>query len=267
MRYLICPLCGLPLSGNSQGLACENRHQFDRAKEGYFNLLPVQQKNSREPGDAVQQLKARRQFLNAGFFSALISKLGAYINPNIESMLDVGCGEGYFTRALSERCPKANVYGIDIAKSGVRLAAKGAGEQITYAVASSYSLPIASHSMDLITRIYAPSKDEELARVLKPQGQLVIVTPGEHHLLGIRKKIYRQLKPYSQPAVPAGFNVVEQSSAAFPLQVPAGDLTSALLQMTPFTWKLTPDLLAEFYGQGVMDEADFCITIYEKNIC
>ena len=75
MKELICPLCSLSLVGNSQGLACNNRHQFDRAKEGYFNLLPVHHKNSREPGDAKEQLMARRAFLSAGYFLPLVDAL------------------------------------------------------------------------------------------------------------------------------------------------------------------------------------------------
>ena len=41
---LICPLCHSPLTFNARSWSCENRHQFDQAKEGYVNLLPVQHK-------------------------------------------------------------------------------------------------------------------------------------------------------------------------------------------------------------------------------
>ena len=265
MNHLICPLCAHALIENLQGVACQNCHQFDRAKEGYFNLLPVQYKNSREPGDAKEQLNARRQFLQAGYFSSLVQHLLSVVDPAAGTLLDIGCGEGYFTRALAAHCDGAELYGIDIAKAGIRLAAKGAVKNITYAVASSYQLPIASDSMDWILRIYAPSKDEELTRVLKTTGRLLIVTPGENHLLGIRKRIYREIKPYQQPVAPQGFFDVSQASVRFPLRVPAGNLTRALMQMTPFAWKLNAEALASFEQEGVMDQADFCINIYKKN--
>lgn len=265
MKDLICPLCSLPLVVNSQGLACNNRHQFDRAKEGYFNLLPVHHKNSREPGDAKEQLIARRAFLSAGYFLPLVDALKKIIDVNTASLLDIGCGEGYFTRSLGEYCDSADVYGIDIAKAGVRLAAKNDPRQITYAVASSHLLPIADSSMDVIIRIYAPSKDEELARVLKDSGKLIIVTPGARHLIGLRQKIYQTIRPHPKPIAPEGFSELEQISVSFPLEVPSGDLTLSLLAMTPFMWKLSPELLAVSEKQGLNDQADFQISVYRKS--
>lgn len=264
MKALICPLCALPLSKNPQGLACFNHHQFDRAKEGYFNLLPVHHKNSREPGDAKQQLIARRAFLNAGYFLPLVDALKKIISPNIDSLLDIGCGEGYFTRLLHEHASDAYIYGLDISKAGIRLAAKSAPQNLIYVVASSHSLPFEDASMDVITRIYAPSKDEELSRVLKPKGQLIMVTPGEHHLLCLRQNIYQTIKPHPKPITPQGFREIRQGSVCFPFSVPAGDLAAALLSMTPFAWKLTPEFLASSIKKGLVDKAHFQIGIYEK---
>ena len=264
MNALICPLCALPLSENPQGLACFNRHQFDRAKEGYFNLLPVHHKNSREPGDAKQQLVARREFLAAGYFLPLVDELKKIISSDVETLLDIGCGEGYFTRLLQEHCSGADVYGLDISKAGVRLAAKSNLQNMTYLVASSHSLPLADASMDVITRIYAPSKDEELFRVLKPAGKLIIVTPGDQHLLALRQKIYQTIKPHPKPVAPKGFNELKQGSVCFPLSVPSGDLTASLLSMTPFAWKLSPALLQSSIKGGLDDTAHFQVSIYEK---
>lgn len=266
MKALICPLCSLPLSENPQGLVCFNRHQFDRAKEGYFNLLPVHHKNSREPGDAKQQLIARREFLAAGYFLPLVDALKNIISSDAESLLDIGCGEGYFTRLLHEHCVSADTYGLDISKAGVRLAAKSGMQNTTYVVASSHSLPFEDASMEVIIRVYAPSKDEELFRVLKPRGKLVIVTPGEEHLLGLRQKIYQTIKPHPKPITPQGFNELKQDSVCFPLLVPAGCLTESLLAMTPFAWKLTPELLVSSIKDGFADRAHFQISVYEKNI-
>jgi 23S rRNA (guanine745-N1)-methyltransferase len=264
MNALICPLCALPVSENPQGLACFNRHQFDRAKEGYFNLLPVHHKNSREPGDAKQQLVARREFLAAGYFLPLVDKLKEIISSDVETLLDIGCGEGYFTRLLQEHCSGADVYGLDISKAGVRLAAKINRLNLTYLVASSHSLPLADASMDVITRIYAPSKDGELFRVLKPAGKLIIVTPGEQHLIGLRQKIYQTIKPHPKPVAPEGFNELKQGSVCFSLSVPSGDLTASLLSMTPFVWKLSPALLQSSIKEGIDDTAHFQVCIYEK---
>ncbi|HWV15405.1 MAG TPA: methyltransferase domain-containing protein [Cellvibrio sp.] len=268
MKHLICPLCKQPLLATDQGIGCANRHQFDRAREGYFNLLPVQHKNSREPGDARQQLQARRAFLQAGFFSPLMEKLQELIPAETSTLLDIGCGEGYFTQAMSDSHPDAEIYGLDISKAGVRLAARSASDKlpqkITYIVASSYTLPLADSSVDVITRIYAPSKDEELQRVLKPQGKLIIVTPGERHLLALRQQIYRELRPHPKPQAPLGFREDSQQQLSFSLQLPTGDYTRALLQMTPFAWRLTPAILQQIIGNGLQDTADFQLSVYRQ---
>lgn len=267
MKDLRCPLCHQPFLQNTQGLACANRHQFDRAKEGYFNLLPVQSKHSLEPGDAKEQLQARRQFLQAGFFESLKLSLQELVPATTETLLDIGCGEGYFTMGLSDAMPRAQVYGIDIAKAGVRLAAKTANEKLrlTYCVASSFDLPLADDSMDVVTRIYAPSKNSELYRVIKPGGKLVIVAPGENHLVGVRARIYKEVRPHAQPVTPEGFTVIAQHRLRSDLKVGERDMRAALLAMTPFAWKLAPELRDSILQGELLDTLDFTISVYGKN--
>jgi 23S rRNA (guanine745-N1)-methyltransferase len=259
--HFICPLCRSGLVENSSGVACASGHHFDRAKEGYLNLLPVQHKNSLTPGDAKAQLVARRQFLNAGFFSGLLPALQALVPASTQRLLDIGCGEGYFTHALANRLPKeASVYGIDIARDGVRMAAKAYGE--SYAVASAYALPLATASMEVITRIYAPSDASELKRVLQPGGRVIVVTPADEHLLGLRQQIYQVVRPHPEPGLLEGFVVREQQRASFALNIPAGEFTASLLKMTPFAWKMDEQVQQQIIATGIQDAADFHLTVY-----
>lgn len=266
MKELRCPLCHQSLLQNPQGLSCSNRHQFDRAKEGYYNLLPVQNKHSREPGDAKEQLQARRQFLQAGFFAPLKEYLQELLPVRTKTLLDIGCGEGYFTAGFSAALPQAQIYGIDIAKAGVRLAAKSAksNASMIYSVASSFDLPFADESIDLITRIYAPSKDAELCRVIKPGGELIIVTPGENHLLGLRSRIYKEVRAHPQPEAPEGFAVVKHHRLEGGLRVADRDMCTALLAMTPFAWRLSPELRDLILATELHDRLDFTISVYSK---
>lgn len=266
MKDLRCPLCHHLLLQNLQGLACVNRHQFDRAREGYFNILPVQYKHSLEPGDAKAQLQARRQFLQAGFFEALKLQLQELIPTSTATLLDLGCGEGYFTEGFSAVLPQARVYGIDIAKAGVRLAAKTAKDKsgLTYCVASSFDLPIADASMDVITRIYAPSKASELSRVIKPTGKLIIVAPGENHLLSLRSKIYKAVHPHIQPLTPEGFIKVAHYRLSGDLHINERSMCAALLAMTPFAWRLGTELRNTVLDSAFKDTWDFSISIYNK---
>ena len=65
MSYL-CPLCHAPLDPEGKSFVCPQGHQFDKAKEGYVNLLPVQHKRPKDPGDSSEMMQARRTFLDAG---------------------------------------------------------------------------------------------------------------------------------------------------------------------------------------------------------
>jgi 23S rRNA (guanine745-N1)-methyltransferase len=132
-------------------------------------------------------------------------------------------------------------------------------------VASSFDLPLADNSMDVVTRIYAPSKDAELCRVIKPGGKLVIVTPGENHLLGLRARIYKEVRPHPQPMTPEGFAVVEHHRLGSDLRVNEPDICAALLAMTPFAWRLAPELRDSILASELRDTLDFTINVYSKN--
>jgi 23S rRNA (guanine745-N1)-methyltransferase len=264
MRLLRCPICHSAFQENIQGLVCINRHQFDRSKEGYFNLLPVQHKNSLTPGDAKEQLKARREFLQAGLFDPLKSKLLSLVDPPTKTLLDLGCGEGYFTRGLATDLPATDIYAVDIAKAGIAMAAKSAKQlpNITNVVASNFDLPLQDQSMDVILRVLAPSKDSELQRVLKPDGKLLLVIPGEQHLIELRKKIYPEIRPLHPLPEIDGFVLKEQSRIKFSLELNNSEHLQALLDMTPFAWKINQDKKDLILADRLNDSADFLIGVY-----
>ena len=96
-----CPLCGGALQGEND-LKCEKGHCFDRAREGYWHLLPVQSMRTKAPGDSKEMVAARRAFLNAGYYGIFGQALGelclAHGVPAAKDaslhLLDAGCGEG-----------------------------------------------------------------------------------------------------------------------------------------------------------------------------
>jgi 23S rRNA (guanine745-N1)-methyltransferase len=130
-----CPLCGEKLTGDST-LKCTKGHCFDRAKEGYWHLLPVQSMRTKAPGDSKEMVAARRAFLNAGYYGIfgkavgeLCAEYGQPASPEAAlHLLDAGCGEGWYDRciaqALAEKGRRVQLAGFDIAKPAVRLAAK-----------------------------------------------------------------------------------------------------------------------------------------------
>ena len=101
---LLCPVCGLQLTRGEREYLCENRHSFDIARQGYVNLLTVQQKRSLHPGDTREQVLSRRAFLDAGFYEPIARTLcdtAAELDV-AGPVLDVGCGEGYYSSRLAE---------------------------------------------------------------------------------------------------------------------------------------------------------------------
>ena len=69
-----------------------------------MNLLTVQQKKSLHPGDTREQVLSRRSFLDAGFYAPIADALcntARELNAK-GPILDIGCGEGYYSARLAQ---------------------------------------------------------------------------------------------------------------------------------------------------------------------
>ncbi len=236
---LICPICGEKLNHLDRSYVCPNNHSFDMARQGYVNLLTVQQKHSLNPGDTREQVLSRREFLEAGFYApigdALIEtakELG--ISGRI---LDVGCGEGYYSSRLAEALD-CRLTGLDISKEAVRCAAaKYKGHQWLCATAA--HIPVEGESVDLLTSLFALTLPEEFSRVLKPEGWYFQVLAAEDHLLGLKGIIYDQLNFKEKNTVPQlpGFRLVKSIPIRFSFAV-EGQQVKNLFSMTPHVFRI-----------------------------
>ncbi len=146
--------------------------------------------SSRDPGDSAEMMQARRAFLDAGHYQplrdAIVAQLRERLDDKATAVLDIGCGEGYYTRVFADVLPKSpRLHCLDVSKVAIKAAAKRY-PQVTFCVASSHRLPFSDTSMDAIIRIYAPCKAEELARVVKPGGSVITATPGPRHLMELK---------------------------------------------------------------------------------
>lgn len=183
---LVCPVCSKELNREVGCLRCANGHSFDLAKEGYVNLLRTSKKGDLI-GDDKFSARSRRDFLNKGYYAPLKDELCRIFAEKKGSVLDICCGEGYYTAALGEN-PDLQVFGFDISREMVRLAAKrGNG---TYFVANMASIPVADGSMDYAVHLFAPFNEVSFSRTLKPGGTLYTVVPGKYHLWGLKQKLY-----------------------------------------------------------------------------
>lgn len=269
-----CPLCAstLQLQPNSRQYACANRHHFDLAKEGYLNLLPVQQKGSLTPGDNKPMMQARRLFLEAGYYAKMAAAVAALLktyHPPAQPLrlLDLGCGEGYYSRilvaALGNHTP-LQMHGLDIAKFAVAAAAKKQPEA-KFVVASVNRLPFGDEYFDAVMRVFAPSNVKELQRVLKPNGLLLTVTPGARHLWQLKTFIYADPREHSlESTTIEGFTPLATERIHYTIN-PNPEQRLALLQMTPFAWRTHPDAQHAIQAPESMDiDVDFWVTIFKK---
>ncbi len=262
---LRCPLCGLPLSRQDKVCRCENRHSFDVARQGYVNLLAVQQKHSLNPGDTREQVLSRRAFLEAGFYEPIAralcetaGELGA-AGP----ILDVGCGEGYYSARLAESMG-AELTGLDISKEAVRCAAaKYKNAQWVCATAS--HLPVADNSVGTLTSLFALTIPGEFRRVLKENGLYFQVLAAQDHLLGLKSVIYPELKLKEKDSVPElpGFALVRSLPVSFEFTV-EGTQVQNLLSMTPHLYRISKEGAARLTAtEALRDRASCLLNVYK----
>ena len=222
---IVCPVCNSLLHHERKISICENNHSFDHAKEGYLNLLLSNKKHSKNPGDSVEMITARRDFLASGAYEQLIPLLNSKTSKHLSdrdscNVLDSGCGDGYFTRSIANFANKyrtsqqamrneseinycdemqvsakknhlcdsnsLNCYGVDISKPAIKVAAK-MDNRTSYIIANAMlEMPFIDNSIDIILSILAPRNIEEFNRILTQDGMLLIGIPGEFHLMELR---------------------------------------------------------------------------------
>lgn len=240
---LICPFDGLSLLQESGRCFCPNSHSFDVAKQGYINLLPVQNKRSKEPGDSKQMVAARREFLDLGHYRIISETLAEIIDKNNSagsiSCLDAGCGEGYYLHSLAELLSQPlYAVGVDISKWAIQAACKR-NQQITWLVASNASLPVESNRLDFVFCLFGFPVYEEFRRVLKPQGKLIMVDPNEQHLYSLRQVLYPNIQPKEKVVkqVPQGFSQLDSISITHDFTLTTAKAIEQLALMTPHWFK------------------------------
>ncbi|MEM0516290.1 23S rRNA (guanine(745)-N(1))-methyltransferase [Pseudoalteromonas sp. YIC-827] len=268
MSAYCCPLCQQPLTREGNSLSCDTGHQFDYAKEGYINLLPVQYKKSKQPGDNQDMVQARRRFLSAGHYQFLRQALAervAALHQSDTGVIDMGCGEGYYTHELANQLQEnAQVYGIDIAKPAVRYGAKRYNN-CEFVVASSKQIPLNTGSASVVTSVFAPIFAEESARLLTPQGYLVVASPGPKHLAELKEIIYNEVREHQQVDTPTGFTRSAEQLLSQTLTL-SGEQARDLALMTPFAWKFSVEQLAALAAQPQFKvQAEFYLSEFQKS--
>lgn len=243
MDILICPVCGKKLCLSGKTYVCPERHSFDISKSGYVNLLLSKHIGRTVHGDNKLMLQARRSFLEKGYYSPLREELCGMVQRNFRSgvILDAGCGEGYYTSAIYSQLEQseiaAEIYGIDISKIAVEMAAKRRNN-ITYAAASVFHIPVEDSSCSMLVTLFAPYCGEEFQRILAPDGMMIMAIPSENHLWEMKSAIYdipykNQVKPYELE----GFQLAEKKRISYRISLESQEDIQSLFSMTPYYYR------------------------------
>lgn len=252
---LQCPVCRELLLLSADGYQCFKNHTFDAARQGYVNFLLAHKKHSKEPGDSPEMIRSRRRFLDLGLYNRVSDNVNEAIadalpGPETEgafTILDAGCGEGFYLKRLKEFLLRGlgsrtlDYYGVDISKFAVRQATQR-DKTMNWFVASINDLPFAAFSFDIVLNIFSPANVAEFSRILKETGSLVIVSPGPRHLNGLREIIYPIAREHAAP------DIAEQAGGLLALSTTTRvnyriELKSSaevmdLLAMTPYYWNI-----------------------------
>ncbi|KEQ38748.1 methyltransferase domain protein [Streptococcus mitis] len=233
-----CPICQENLTLLETSFKCYNRHSFDLAKFGYVNLAPQIKQSTNYDKENFQN---RQQILEAGFYQAILEDISDLLatNPSAKTVLDIGCGEGFYSRQLQESHPDKTFYAFDISKDSVQIAAKSeANWAVNWFVGDLAHLPIKDDSMDILLDIFSPANYGEFRRVLSKDGILIKVIPTKNHLKEIRQRVQDQLtkKDYSNQDIKnhfqEHFTILSSQTASLTKTITAEQL-QALLSMTP----------------------------------
>ena len=269
-----CPLCAGPLAREEHRYICPSGHAFDLAAAGYTHLLPANKKHSKNPGDDKDMVAARAAFLSKGYYAPLREALCSCVLREAEkltapTLLDSGCGEGYYTAGLYQTLTSAGkspvLAGIDISKFALRRAAKQV-PQGEFAVASVYHLPLAEASVDVITNVFSPLAADEFFRVLKPGGIYCYVVPSALHLWEMKEILYP--KPYENPVKRenyTGFVWTGEEQVRATIHLDCSQDIMALFGMTPYAWKTPREGVERLKKLTELDtQIGFDIHIYRK---
>lgn len=266
----ICPKCRGELSPGGASYICPSGHTFDVARAGYINLLPPSGPSGH--GDNKEMLTARRRFLDTGHYLPLAERIcelaKKYIKPH-SAVIDVGCGEGYYTdkleRMLAMRDGDSRVSALDISKDAVRYAG-ARNKSVSCAVASAYDVPSRDGAFSAAVNVFSPLAREEMLRILDTGGVFIVAFPAEEHLFGLKAAIYdTPYKNEPQPLYLDGFELLWSERVTYTVSLTSSEQIRDLFMMTPYAYRTKNENKERVLSlSSLKTEADFYICVYKK---
>lgn len=193
------PVDGTALAGadDFRRLVSESGHSFDVAKQGFVTLAGGA--GLRYAGDDLAMINAREAFLSNGHFAPFVEAVSIAVNdalddngvPDSESpvICEIGAGTGYYLAHTLDDVAGARGVGIDVSVPAAKHLAK-CHPKVGAVVADAWArLPLRDESVDVITVIFAPRNPAEFARILKPGGEVIVLSADTGHLAELREPL------------------------------------------------------------------------------
>lgn len=171
------------MAADDRRLLCAQGHSFDIAKQGYVSLLTGAA--TKMVGDTPGMLDARERFQAAGHFASIAraaAEASTAGDPHIGTILELGAGTGYYLAAALDVSPGTHGIALDVSKPAARRAARAHDRAASILADVWRGLPIRDRALDRVLSVFAPRNPAEVARVLRPGGTFVVVTPTPRHL-------------------------------------------------------------------------------------
>ena len=249
-----CPICRKKLVKENKTFKCINNHSFDCAKQGYVNLSRKQTKNH---GDNALMVKARTEFLEKNYYDFMRHFVESKLSGNI--YVDAGCGQGYYTNVFGKHFIES--YGIDLSKDAILHASK-VDKHTQYIVGSLFDMPFEDESTDCVTSVFVPLGQDEIKRILKPNGTWIVVGPGPKHVWQLKEVLYETPYENKLPEFVDGYEVVSRDIISNEEIVE--DVWS-LLEMTPYRYKTSLEALEKVKQMERLEVTfEFVVTVYRK---
>ena len=269
---LKCPICSAPTEIDANKvLYCkgEKKHTYDISASGYVNLASPKQCGG---GDTKSAVKARSEFLDNGYYQPIADKIIELLTKYAGSdatVVDAGCGEGYYTSRIAKNAEL--VIGFDISKFAVEAAAKRAkrenAQNSVFCVASIFTMPVFDESCDAVVNIFAPCVEEEYCRALKKGGIILVAHAGREHLMGLKQILYASAYENDTRAdLPSGLELVCEETLKYDINVVGNKNVQALFAMTPYYWRTSQDDAKKLEGLDVLTTSvDIIFSVYKKS--
>ena len=279
-QNLACPIDGDGLEPSGKQLTCKNGHTFDLARQGYINLLPVQHKRSKQPGDSKAMVVARRRFLDTAIYQPIAERLSQIVytqicDKNEVCLLDAGCGEGYYfdflykSLAMKQGTSVLSFIGLDISKDAIIQSTKR-NKQISWIVGTNRQPPLLDESVDIIICLFGFFSADGFNRVLKPGGRIILVDPGSGHLKELREIIYPEINKTdtieTSSDIKSNFQQIASEKLQYKTKISDNALINDLLIMTPHFYRASKEGREAACGLSAIEiTVDVIFRLLEKN--